>query len=325
MKVALRTYPLDNYDYSADDAALFHCTRTTGIYAEDDFTFSVSGADNTIKLGPGISWMRLNRFRGVVAAMKEEANVDMGLPDPAQPRIDRVVIQFDANKNGTEVVIKKGTPSSNPVAPARMTTEALFEIHLLEVRREPGAVAIRAKDVTDLRLSEAHCGLMADSVTRVDTSAINAQATALIQELRREIDAVKANTAFLMKSGGTMSGPLNMSGNKVSGLPTPTENGDAVPLGYVNDRVKRWKATIGTNWSEYNGMYYQYVDVPGLLSTDHPFIDVDLEETDTMDEAWPILDAWNCVFDAYAGDGNIEVDSSEPISCEIPILLEVHR
>ena len=34
--MAMQTYPLDDIDYSGDDAALFHCTRTTGIYGEDE-------------------------------------------------------------------------------------------------------------------------------------------------------------------------------------------------------------------------------------------------------------------------------------------------
>lgn len=216
--MTLVTYPLDNTDYSMEDAALFHCTRTTGIYANNDFTFSVSGADNTITLGVGIAWMRMSRFKGVVAALKTETAVNLGLPDPVYPRIDHVVIQYDANKNVTEIVVKTGTAASNPQPPERSTSEALYEIHLAEVRREPGATAVTARNVTDLRLNENYCGIMAESVTKVDTAAINAQVTALIQALQAEIDAVKAGTAYLMKSGDTMTGNLDMGGHAITNV-----------------------------------------------------------------------------------------------------------
>lgn len=197
--MAIITYPLDNTDYLGDDAALFHCTRTTGIYAGDDFSFSVNGADNIVTVQPGIAWMRINRFKGLVAAMKVETDVDMGIPDPVYPRIDRVVLQYDANKNDTEIVVKSGSPSSNPKPPVRSATEALYEIHLLEIRREPGAVAITEKDVKDLRLDKSCCGLMADSVTEVDTEAINNQFQNLLQVIEQELSDIEAGSATELK------------------------------------------------------------------------------------------------------------------------------
>lgn len=197
--MTLTTYPLDDYDYSGDDAALFHCTRTTGIYAGEDFAFSVSGADNIIKLSPGLAWLRINRFKGMAAALKNETSIDLGLPDSVYPRIDRVALQFNANKNNTEVVVKKGTAASNPLPPERSTSEALFEIHLLEVRREPGAVSITAADITDLRLDANYCGLMAESVTKVDTRAINSQVQALIEQLRAKLASVEGETYYASK------------------------------------------------------------------------------------------------------------------------------
>ena len=116
--------------------------------------------------------------RAIVAALKTETAVNLGLPDPVYPRIDHVVIQYDANKNVTEIVVKNGTAASNPQPPERSTSEALYEIHLAEVRREPGATAVTARNVTDLRLNENYCGIMAESVTKVDTAVINAQVTA---------------------------------------------------------------------------------------------------------------------------------------------------
>ena len=212
--MTLITYPLDDCDYSADDAALFHCTRTSGIFASDDFSFSVSGADNTVRIGPGIAWMRINKFKGLVAALKNEVIVDLGLPDSVYSRIDRVVLQYNANTRDTTVVVKSGVPRSNPLPPDRSTEEALYELHLLEVLRKPAAASVKPENVTDLRFDSSCCGLMADSVTNVDTSAINSQVTALISELRTKLKDVESESIYtvdyqatLTVSGWTGSGP----------------------------------------------------------------------------------------------------------------------
>lgn len=200
----LITYPLDNVEYTADDAALFHATRTTGIHAGDDFTFYVNGADNTVTLGPGIAWMNISRFKGLVSALKIETGVDMGLPDPIYPRIDHVVLQYSANNNAVSTVVKSGVAASSPQPPTRSMTEALYEIHLLRVRREPGAIAISASDVTDLRLDSEWCGLMAESVTNIDTDSINRNVQNILEEVKRDtketLDATKEEADIILNS-----------------------------------------------------------------------------------------------------------------------------
>ena len=197
--MAIVVYPLNNIDFSAEDVGIYNSTRTSGIYAGDDFAISLSGLDNTISIDVGIAWMRLSRFFGVAVAHKTKISVDMGLPNASFPRIDALVLRFDANKNGAELVSKQGTASSDPKPPEVSRTGAYHELHLLHVRRNAGAAVISAADVTDLRLNEQYCGLMADAVTRVDTDAINAQVTELIQKLRDDLKAVQDQTYYASK------------------------------------------------------------------------------------------------------------------------------
>ena len=172
--MALVTYPLNNIQYSAEDAELFHCTRTSGVFAADeDFSASVSGADNTVSIGQGIAWIRNSRFSGKVAANKSSVVDDMGLADGTYPRIDAIVVRFDANKNETEIVKKEGTAASSPVAPEVVRTEALYELHLYHVRRRAGATSILASDITDLRPDVNYCGVMSDDVTMLGDDFIN--------------------------------------------------------------------------------------------------------------------------------------------------------
>lgn len=263
--MVLETYPLDNVDYSAEDAELFHCTRSSGIYANDDFDYSVTGADNTITIGVGLGWIRNSRFSGKVVALKAATTLDMGLPDAVYPRIDAVVIQFDANKNGTEIVVKHGAAANAPAAPAVSKTESLYELHLLHVRREPGAAAVFVSNITDLRLDPNYCGLMADSVTQINTAAISAQISALIESLRQEIQAVRDSSAYLMRSGGTMAGPINMNGNAIKGLNAPMADDEAVNWGSVKNlgKVSTVNVTLAANGWANNS---QTVSVEGLTA-----------------------------------------------------------
>jgi hypothetical protein len=165
------TYPLNNIEYTAEDAELFHSTRTSGVYATNSFDYSVTGSDNTIVIGNGIAWIKNSEFAGKVVARKEPISLDMGLSDSIYQRIDAIVIQFDANKNATEIVVKNGVPSSKPTAPSVVRTESIYELHLYHVRRSAGSLTISANNITDLRSNNNYCGLMTDSVTQaVDTT-----------------------------------------------------------------------------------------------------------------------------------------------------------
>jgi hypothetical protein len=206
--MALTTYPLNNIEYSAEDAELFHCTRTSGVYAADDFSFSVTGADSTVTIGSGIAWIRNSKFSGKVSALKSPESITLGVSDSAYPRIDVIALRFDANSNAVNVVYKQGVASSSPVIPEISQTETVYELYICSVWRNPGSSVISVSDITDLRLDPRYCGIMADSVTNIDTSKINEQARALIESLRSEIDAVKDGSGYILKSGDYMKGTL---------------------------------------------------------------------------------------------------------------------
>lgn len=194
------TYPLNNIDYTAEDAELFHCTRTSGIWAEDSFPISVTGADNNITIGKGIAWINNEEFSGKVTALKSAEVLDLGIADSTYPRIDVIAIQFNANNNATDVIVKKGTPASNPVRPAIVRNGAVYELYLASVYRPAGATAVTASNITDLKMDETVCGLMADSVTKIDMTAIEAQVRSLINNLQDEIDSVRNLSGIMFES-----------------------------------------------------------------------------------------------------------------------------
>jgi hypothetical protein len=159
------TYPLNNTNFGATDAELFHCTRTSGVFDGDDFFCIATGADNNVTVGEGIGWIRNTRFSGKVVALKEPMILDLGVADATYPRIDAVALRFDANANKTMVVAIHGRAAANPEPPEVVRTEGVYELHLCHVRREAGATAISVGSLTDIRMNEKYCGLMQDDVT----------------------------------------------------------------------------------------------------------------------------------------------------------------
>ena len=170
--MAIITYPLNNIEYTAEDAELYHATRTSGVFANDDFSITVSGSGNVVTIGEGIGWIRNSKFSGKVVANKAELPLDLGLPHATYPRIDAVVLQFTANSNASAIIVKNGVAQTNPQPPEVVRTESIYELHLYHVYRPAGASSVVTSNVTDLRENAAYCGLMADDVTMLNDAYI---------------------------------------------------------------------------------------------------------------------------------------------------------
>lgn len=194
------TYPLNNIEYVAEDAELFNCTRGSGVWTGNSFTPSVTGADNSISIGTGVAWIHNTEFSGKVVALKDPVTLDLGTTDTLLPRIDVVALQFNATLNKSEIIVKKGSPGVRPKMPEISRSSSVYELYLASVLRTANSTTISAANVTDLRLNPTVCGLMADSVTSVDTSAIDAQIKGMIQALGAEIKGVKDTSGLMFRN-----------------------------------------------------------------------------------------------------------------------------
>lgn len=205
----LITYPLNGVDYSAEDAGLFHCTRKSGVWYEASFPIEVSGADNTIFIGKGLAWFSNTEFWGKVAAQKTKVSLDLEYADPVYDRIDVIALQFDANKNATNLIVKKGEAKTNPTIPSISRTEAVYELYLYAITRPAASLTITSANVRDLRLDDAYCGLMADSVTSLDFPVVpiekgGTNATS-VAKARENLGLGRNGGPVPLESGGTNS------------------------------------------------------------------------------------------------------------------------
>lgn len=197
--MAMVTYPLNFIEYDAEDAETWLATRSSGVFAKNDFAASVTGADTNITIGTGLAWIHNHRFAGKAFKNDSDFILNLGVADSNFDRIDIVAIQFDKERNTTNIVVKHGTAQTNPPVPAISQTETLYELYLYSVSRPAGSLYVTSANVTDLRMS-AYCGLMADSVTSVDTSAINSQVLALIDILNEKIEGVESGASIMLKT-----------------------------------------------------------------------------------------------------------------------------
>lgn len=140
--------------------------------------------------------------------------------------------------------------------------------------------------------------------------------------------AVKTAGAALPRSGGTMTGTVDMGGKKITNVPAPEENADAANKGFVTDYVdsKRKVYTLelpAGGWTG-AGPYTQTVAVEGILATDMPHYgvvyDEDQETRLAQKEAFVLVD------DLDTADGAVTFTCFEDKpEVNIPIQMEVHR
>lgn len=181
--MSIITYPLDGPTYSAEDVATYLCTRTSGVYSkETNFAVSITGS-RELTVAPGLAWMNYDDFKGISVCCKESTVLEVPAADNTLGRIDRVVLQFDADANLTTLKLKTGTSSADPQPPAILQNHRQYELGLCTISVPAGSATVTAADVTDTRADEDVCGVMRDGVTSIPTAELLKQAQARIAEL----------------------------------------------------------------------------------------------------------------------------------------------
>lgn len=130
--------------------------------------------------------------------------------------------------------------------------------------------------------------------------------------------------AALARSGGTMTGPINMGTNKITDLKAPENGTDAANKTYVDEKRKTHTATLTTGGWSSAAPYTQTVSVSGIQATDMPHISP--VYSDTLATALLEKEAWSLVNKAVAASGSITFTCFEekPVTA-IPIQVEVVR
>lgn len=201
-------YPANGFDFDAADVAAYLAGLTSGVFSGDeDFPVTAAGGLK-VTVGAGRGWVHPSRFTGYSITKREADTLTMPLADPSLPRIDRIVMRYDAGARAASLQVLQGTASSTPTAPAISRTELIYDLCLAEITRPAGSTSITTGQITDTRLDEALCGLVRDGVTGIPTDELLAAARERINALEEKATSSAAaakDSAEAAKSSETKS------------------------------------------------------------------------------------------------------------------------
>ena len=201
-------YPANGYDFDAADVAAYLAGLTSGVFSgAEDFPVTAAGG-LTVIVGAGRGWGHPRRFTGYSITKREADTLTLPLADPSLPRIDRIVMRYDAGARAASLQVLQGTASSTPTAPAISRTELIYDLCLAEITRPAGSTAVTTGQITDTRLDEKLCGIVRDGVTGIPTDELLAAAKERIGELEEKATtsaAAAKDSAEAAKSSETKS------------------------------------------------------------------------------------------------------------------------
>ncbi len=194
----IRSFPNNQDEYiGAEDVMRWHHGRSSGVFGADGNAAVAPVLDAmAVTVSDGCGWLCNDNGDGVVWWVEDEAKsgaklqLAVAMADAVLPRIDRVVVSWQTTNYVAlpEVVILKGTPASNPVAPALTNDNLVRQISLAAIRIPAGATAIDASMIIDERLDESVCGIVTEKVG-VDTTVMQAQFEAFWSKNVADFDA----------------------------------------------------------------------------------------------------------------------------------------
>lgn len=201
-------YPANGFDFDAADVAAYLAGLTSGVFSgAEDFPVTAAGGLK-VTVGAGRGWVHPSRFTGYSITKREADTLTMPLADPSLPRIDRIVMRYDAGARAASLQVLQGTASSTPTAPAISRTELIYDLCLAEITRPAGSTSITTGQITDTRLDEALCGIVRDGVTGIPTDELLAAAKERINALEEKATSSAAaakDSAEAAKSSETKS------------------------------------------------------------------------------------------------------------------------
>lgn len=171
-------------------------------------------------------------------------------------RIDAIVMRRDESEavRDTMILVKKGTPSSSPVAPAMIRDDSIDEYCLATIRIAPGTTTITQSMITDTRPDTNVCGWVTGLIDQVDTSTLFTQWESAYKEqydaFMDEFETWWASVRNILQDDQTAAAEVILLKEEKA------------------DR-KTYAVTLSASgWTLTDGYYYQSASIEGLTAED---------------------------------------------------------
>ncbi|MEK4173375.1 hypothetical protein MHI22_18200 [Lysinibacillus sp. FSL L8-0312] len=154
-----------------------------GVFPNPSSNLQVAAYQNMkVVVKPGSGWID-----GYFIFSDGDHVLSLDVADGVLKRIDRVVMRLNHLTRKIEIVVKKGTFASNPVAPTLQRDADAYELALADVLVNNGATQITQANITDQRLNSTLCGIVHGTVNQVDTTTIFNQYQAWFNDIKGSI------------------------------------------------------------------------------------------------------------------------------------------
>lgn len=174
----------DRASNSEEFASLIKGFWRDGVFGTDALTV-LAGSGMTATVGTGSVLVQ-----GRVAKIASPKTVNFETAN-SQPRFDIVVARRDLSNAVRDVVLDvvKGVPASTPVAPSPVRNATIWELCLAIVKIPANVGMVQQQNITDTRLDKNLCGIVAATMTDIDTSRFYEQIQADLSSFREEEQA----------------------------------------------------------------------------------------------------------------------------------------
>lgn len=158
------------------------------------------------------------------------------------PRKDSIILQVDKKESGriANIIYREGIASSNPVPPTLSSEEDIVEMRISNIYVAAGVNKIEQLAITDLRGSS-ECLWITSLIQQVDTSELFRQwqnaYEDLFNKMKEELKNVEDGSAYLLKTGGTISGDLIVKNTIIGNIETADKLKNSKKIALTGDIV----------------------------------------------------------------------------------------